>query len=406
MTVDKKDNGVEVSCKTKPRNRNEPISRQLTSAEDSSQVLLPSGMGKSFVDPDVQKEMKEIPNNSPEVAPNQNVSPEIFASTLRQTESSASSQENETMQSSADNDKMKESNRTVTLESTGEQVLEVDQEKLDLNILNQLSKATNYNKLQTEEIFYRNILNKISQESETPHFSAADDEMKESKMTAKLESTGEQELENEQKKLDLIDDKCRKIANYCDELSKSFDNASKKLKKIDFNDVYDFSEWHENTKKDIRTCLEKIYEKLTKTSQCKPDCGTMFTVTKNFTDDLSDSLLLKSFENLFDECPEKGTSKHFKRYLVNCLDRLWYLWFYIRCSFGAFGATARLGFKDVGLLKSGITANLNEASDLLKDEDVTKFVEFRKFDLNLVVEIMNADLMEFGKDEVEIKLDG
>ena len=64
-----------------------------------------------------------------------------------------------------------------------------------------------------------------------------------------------------------------------------------------------------------------------------------------------------------------------------------------------------MGFK-VGRLKSKITAILNEAPDLSKDENVAKFVEFGRFDLNLVVESLNADLMEFSKDEVEIKLDG
>ena len=63
-----------------------------------------------------------------------------------------------------------------------------------------------------------------------------------------------------------------------------------------------------------------------------------------------------------------------------------------------------MGFK-VGRLKSKITANLNEAFDLLKDGNVTKFVEFRKFDLSGVVGIVNADLMEFSEDKVEIKLD-
>ena len=65
-----------------------------------------------------------------------------------------------------------------------------------------------------------------------------------------------------------------------------------------------------------------------------------------------------------------------------------------------------MGFKDVGHLKSKITANLNEVSCLLKNEDVAKFVDFRKFDLIGVFESMNADLMEFSKDKVEIKFDG
>ena len=78
----------------------------------------------------------------------------------------------------------------------------------------------------------------------------------------------------------------------------------------------------------------------------------------------------------------------------------------VKCYFEAFGAEECVGFKDVGRLKSKITAILNEAPDLSKNEDVAKFVEFGRFDLNLVVESLNADLMEFSKDEVEIKLNG
>ena len=194
-----------------------------------------------------------------------------------------------------------------------------------------------------------------------------------------------------------------KIANYYDELFQSFENAFNELK-IDCSDVYDFSEWHENIKKDIRTCLEKIDGNLTKSSHSQPDSGTIFTVTKNFTDDLSDSLILKSFENLFVKC-KKGNTKYFKPFLRRCLGILAYLCLQIKCSFEHFGQLARAGFKDVGSLMSKITTNLNEASDSLKDEDVTKFVEFRRFDLSGVVENLNADLIEFRKDEVEIKLD-
>ena len=221
--------------------------------------------------------------------------------------------------------------------------------------------------------------------------------MKESKITDKLESTDQRVVEVYQTKLDLIDDKCRKITSYYDELYKSFEKASIELNKIDCSYAFELSIWHLNTKKDLRTCLEKIDGNLTKTSHGQPDSGTIFTVTKNFTDDLSDSLLLKSVENLFNE----SRRKDFKRYLGHCLDNLVLLCYEIKCSFKAFG----VGYWDVGRFKSKITAHLNEASRLLKDEDVTKFVEFGRFDLSGVVESMNADLTAISKDKVEIKLD-
>ena len=373
MTVGKKAKGVEASCKSKPRNRNEPVSKQIISAEDSSQVLLPSGVGESFDDPDVQKEMNEIPNDSPAIPPNQNNPP-----------NTASSQVNEIQPSSA--------------ESLKNPVVPKDIEGISKDI----PEIASNQKVSPETVastLPKTQSSASSQEKEIPQSSADNDKMKESNRTVTLESTGEQGLEVDQRKLDLIDDKCKKIANYYGELSQSFENASKELDNINCSNAYHFTEWHENTKKDIRTCLEKIDE----SSQCQSDSGEIFTVSKKFTDDLSDSLLLKSFENFSDKCPKKGID--FKRYLRCCLKNLAYLCYQIKCSFKLFGELARAGFKDVGRLKSRITANLNYASDSLKDEDVTKFVEFGRFNLNLVVESMNAVFTEFSKDDVEIKLD-